>query len=178
MSRRKNKSFTKSRNKGPGRDSSKKGGSRPGAFDNRKKKPTPGQYKASVDKNQKGFAFLALEGTRSEDIFVNARDALQLFTGIGLKWSLEKWDIQSLRVLSHRFQELVGRYSPSLAGKGKGGSIVYERKRAREEVFLPDGAQGAQMGDWLRVSLTFHTSGPYPVTGKLIQLYGRPATEC
>ena len=145
MSRRKNKSFTKSRNKGPGRDSSKKGGSRPGAFDNRKKKPTPGQYKASVDKNQKGFAFLALEGTRSEDIFVNARDALQLFHGDRVEVVVGKnGDIQSLRVLSHRFQELVGRYSPSLAGKGKGGSIVYERKRAREEVFLPDGAQGAQ----------------------------------
>jgi ribonuclease R len=52
-----------------------------------------------------------------------------------------------------------------------GGWVIYERKRAREEVYIPDPAK-ANAGDWMRVRLEFHESGPYAVSGVVSEVYG------
>ncbi|MCM2279078.1 MAG: ribonuclease R [Oligoflexia bacterium] len=133
----------------------------------------PLKLKASVDKNHKGFAFLLFEDRKREDAFVNPRDAEALFHGDRVEVTLAgRGQVVDIRVLEHRFRELVGRYTPHATSGSKGGWVVYERKRAREEVYLPKGAPGAKTGDWIRAKLQFHESGPLPVTAEATEVYG------
>jgi len=108
------------------------------------------KLKATVDKNRKGFAFLSFEKRTIEDAFVSPRDAQNLFHGDRVEITLgSRGDIIDLRVLEHRFREVVGRYTPHPSGAKaeKGGWVIYERKRAREEIFVPKGSATAQAGD-------------------------------
>jgi len=130
--------------------------------------------KAVVDKNRKGFAFLIFENKSLEDAFVPPREAARLFHGDRVSVELRQGRVQSLRVLEHRFREVVGRFTPhskpNIAG---GGWVVYERKKAREEVYIPKSSIRAQSQDWVRVSLQFHEKGPHPVTGEILAVYGQ-----
>ena len=82
--------------------------------------------------------------------------------------------MHQIRVLSHRFREITGRYVPHPAGAARGGWLVYERKKAREEVFVPElKAHAPEEGDWLRAKLVFHEEGPYPVTAEILEVYGK-----
>ncbi|HAR42355.1 MAG TPA: hypothetical protein DCS07_06940 [Bdellovibrionales bacterium] len=131
------------------------------------------KLKATVEKNPKGFGFLLFDGKDQEDVFIPPRQAQALFQGDRVAVTLSGQDeILELKVLEHRFRELVGRYSPNPAGNG--GWVLYERKKTRAEVYLPTfgGKRPPQNGDWLRVALTFHTSGPFPVTGAIVENYG------
>lgn len=132
------------------------------------------RYKATVDKNHKGFAFLIFENRRNEDAFVPPHEASSLFHGDRVEVTLTKrGQVTGLTVLEHRFRELVGRFEPHPSQRQtKSGWVVYERKRAREEVFVPEAPAGIKPGDWVQASLEFHDSGPHPVTARITENYG------
>lgn len=132
------------------------------------------QLKATVDKNHKGFAFLLFENRQYEDAFVPPREAQELFHGDRVQVTIDKrGNVDSIQVLEHRFREIVGRFSPHPAGAHMGGWVVYERKRAREEVYIPEPGAEPKAGDWLRVKLEFHEEGQFAVTGSISQVYGQ-----
>jgi ribonuclease R len=136
------------------------------------------KYKATVDKNRKGFGFLIFENKELEDAFVPPRDADSLFHGDRVEVSVNSSDeVVGIHVLEHRFRELVGRFMPHPMGVQRGGWVAYEQKRAREEVFI--GEVGKEIAgklegeDWVRVKLEFHQSGPHTVTGTIVEVYGK-----
>jgi ribonuclease R len=132
----------------------------------------PRKIKAMVDKNHKGFAFLIFDDKKIKDGFLSPRDAEAYFHGDRVEVLLgSRGEIQDIRVLAHRFRELMGRYSPHPVGN-RGGWVIYERKRAREEVFAPKGGLTANTGDWVRAKIHFHEKGPLPVTAEVIEVYG------
>lgn len=144
-------------------------------------KASPGvtRLKATIDKNHKGFGFLIFEDRDYEDAFIPPREAQSLFHGDRVEVTIDSsGEVFSIRVLEHRFRELVGRFTPHPVGNSRGGWVVYERKRAREEVFAPKGGGGAKNGDWVRAKLHFHENGPLPVTAEVTEVYGPllPAT--
>jgi ribonuclease R len=148
--------------------------------DDRQRKPQGGhrpkgqggfrKLKATVDKNRKGFGFLIFENRSIEDAFVPPRQAENLFHGDRVEVTMDPdGEVSHIAVIAHRFRELVGRFTPHPAGKGSW--VVYERKRAREEIFAPKGAK-AEPNDWVKAKLHFHESGPYKVTAEITQVYG------
>jgi len=138
--------------------------------------------RGTVDKNRKGFGFIQFQDRKIEDLFLPPHLADSTFHGDRVEVELGAGgEIRRLVVLEHRFRELVGRYSPMPSAQGKakrGGFVVYERKRAREEVYLPAGGGRAQAGDWIRCALEFHEDGAHRVTAEVIEVYGQelPAT--
>ena len=138
--------------------------------------------RATVDKNRKGFAFLILEKKHSkefkDDLFIPPHQAADLFHGDRVEASLSgRGRVESLRVIEHRYKELIGRYTPALSPGQASGWVVYERKNAREEICIlkqPIPKKGPiRAGDWVRIVLKFHKSGDFPVTGEVIEVYGK-----
>lgn len=108
---------------------------------------------------------------RGKDAFIPPREAEQYFHGDRVEVTLSpSGEVTDIQVLGHRFRDLVGRYSPHRGNKG--GWVIYERKRAREEVFAPKGASQANPGDWVRAKLHFHENGMLPVTAEIVEVYG------
>lgn len=132
------------------------------------------RLKATVDKNQKGFGFLQFENRDYEDAFVPPRDAERLFHGDRVEVTITPdGEVVGLRVLEHRFRELVGRYSPHPIHPDRGGRVIYERKKAREEITITQGVAGAREGDWVRVKLHFQKGAANgQVTGDITEVYG------
>jgi ribonuclease R len=136
------------------------------------------KYKATIDKNRKGFGFIIFESRELEDAFIPPRDADQFFHGDRVEVSVNSYDeVEKIDVLNHRFREIVGKYTPHPTNPTKGGWVVYEQKRTREEVFIPSVppqfAGKLEAEDWIRVKLTFQTEGPHPVTGEIADVYGK-----
>jgi ribonuclease R len=136
------------------------------------------KYKATIDKNRKGFGFLIFENRELEDAFVPPQDADNLFHGDRVEVSVNSSDeVVAIDVLQHRFRELVGRFTSHPMGISRGGWVLYEQKRAREEVFIqsvgPEFIKTLQPEDWVRVKLEFHQTGPHPVTGTIVEVYGK-----
>lgn len=137
----------------------------------KEREPREKRLKATVDKNHKGFAFLIFEDRGFEDLFIPPRESESFFHGDRVEVTiLPKGEVQEIKVLEHRFRELVGRYEPH--SNGRGAWVVYERKRAREEVFIPKADSRARGGDWVRAKLHFHENGPMPVTAEVTEVYG------
>ncbi|OFZ18673.1 MAG: ribonuclease R [Bdellovibrionales bacterium GWB1_55_8] len=134
------------------------------------------KLKGTVEKNRRGFGFVSFETRGIEDLFLPPREAQSLFHGDRIEVTLSgQKEILGLKVLEHRFRELVGKYTPHPLGGNRGGWVVFERKRAREEVFAPKpGRAGAaaRADDWVRAELRFHETGPYPVTAEIVEVYG------
>lgn len=129
--------------------------------------------KATVDKNRKGFAFLLFEDKKLEDAFVPAGDAAGLFPGDRVEVVMgSRGRPERIRVIAHRFREVVGRFTPHPVKSGMGGWVTYERKRTREEIFIPEVTQKIKMGDWIRAKLHFHEKGQFKVTGEILDVYG------
>ena len=133
--------------------------------------------KATVDKNRKGFGFLIFEGKGYEDAFINPRDASRVFHGDRVEATVNtRGEVTHIKVIEHRFREIVGRYEPHVGGghkgKEKGAWVVYERKRAREQVFVPKASVKANANDWVKAKLEFHESGPFGVTAEITDVYG------
>lgn len=127
--------------------------------------------KGTIDKNRKGFAFLCFDSAEFEDAFIAPRDADRFFHGDRVEVRIgESGEVIDITVLEHRFRALVGRYLPMPSGRGKGGYVVYERKRAQERLFCPEGAANASQGDWVLAEVEFGDSGPL---GKVVEVYGR-----
>lgn len=111
------------------------------------------KYKATIDKNRKGFGFLIFENRELEDAFVPPQDADNLFHGDRVEVSVNSSDeVVAIDVLQHRFRELVGRFTSHPMGISRGGWVLYEQKRAREEVFIqsvgPEFIKTLQPEDW------------------------------
>lgn len=137
--------------------------------------------RGTVDKNRKGFGFVQFADRKIEDLFLPPHLSETTFHGDRVEVEVDqRGEICRLSVLEHRFRELVGRYSLMPGGDGRavrrGGFVVYERKKAREEVYLPLGGGTAQSGDWIRCSLEFHdigeTGGQHRVTAEVIEVFG------
>jgi ribonuclease R len=133
-----------------------------------------GVHKATVDKNRKGFGFLIFEKRGMEDAFIPPREAEKLFHGDRVEVTLSsRGEVENLRVLEHRFREVVGRYTAHPNPQNPGGWVIYERKRAREEIYIPEqGTHKIKSDDWIRVKLEFHETGPHAVTGEIKEVYG------
>ena len=134
-------------------------------------------FKATIDKNRKGFGFLIFENRKLEDAFVPPRDADRFFHGDRVEVTMNsRGDISNVRVLEHRFREIVGKYNPNPSPReGRAGWVTYERKKAREEVLIPDPGHKAKLGEWVRVQLDFHDGEEdalHPVTGRIVETYG------
>lgn len=142
------------------------------------------KVKATVDKNRKGFAFLIFENKSREDAFVSPQEARSLFHGDRVEVLISaSGRLQGVRVLEHRFREVVGKFTPdpesrrfgpvSRKGTGQAGWVVYERKNSREEIFVPQVGEKINPGDWVRAELNFDSENEYyPVTGKIVEVYG------
>jgi len=129
--------------------------------------------KATVDKNRKGFGFLIFENRKIEDAFIPPREAENLFHGDRVEAMIDaRGNLYTLKVLEHRFREVVGRYKVHPVGNQRGGWVVYERKRAREEIFIPEINMPVNDNDWIQAKLTFHEKGPHPVTAVITQVFG------
>lgn len=153
------------------------------------------RLRATVDKHQRGFAFLSIPhsvairewGEPLEDLFVPPHEAEKLFHGDRVEVLLNpNGKIVELKVLEHRFRELVGRFQRAM--RGHGGFVVYERKRMREEIPIHDVPKGTQDGDWVRIRLQFQESQLAPkrekrerrgmsvskprVTGEVLEVFG------
>jgi ribonuclease R len=131
-----------------------------------------------VEKNRKGFAFLLFENKKMEDAFVPPRDAERLFHGDRVEVTLgHNRQPEKIQVLEHRYREIVGRFMPQPnSGKGKklrDGWVIYEKKRAREEVFVMGAPEDVTSGDWVRAKLHFHEVGPYYTTAEILDRYGK-----
>ena len=136
------------------------------------------RLKATVDKNQKGFGFLLFENRQYEDAFIPPREAERLFHGDRVEVTIAPdGEVVGMKVLEHRFRELVGRYTAHPSNPERGGYVLYERKRAREEVFIQErfaGVPKVQDGDWVRVKLNFKHGGSAggTITGVITEVYG------
>jgi ribonuclease R len=105
-----------------------------------------------VDKNRKGFGFLQFENREYEDAFLNPYEAEKFFHGDRVEALIsDRGEVVELRVIAHRFRELVGRFFPA----GKAGIVVYERKRAREEVPVEGDHKGAKSHEWVRAKMLY-----------------------
>jgi ribonuclease R len=120
------------------------------------------RLKASVDKNRKGFGFLAFEDRKYEDVFVPPREAERMFHGDRVEVTISRGgEVHQVKVLEHRFREMTGRWLPHPSGRKRGGWVVYERKKNREQVLVPNlGAHNPEEGDWVRTRLVFNDEVP------------------
>lgn len=134
------------------------------------------RLKGRVDKNAKGFGFLIFEDRNIEDAFIPPREADRLFHGDRVEVTINsRGEVLGLKVLEHRFRELVGKFEPHISPRGgseRGGWIIYERKRTREEIFVPAPPADIKAGDWIQAKLTFHERGPHRVTAEIVKHFG------
>jgi ribonuclease R len=125
-----------------------------------------------VDKNRKGFAFVSFVDRKIEDVFVPPQWASRVFHGDRVEVQVDRrGELRELKVLEHRFREIVGRFEAHPTRLDQGW-VAYERKKTREEVFIPKNTLGARPGQWVRCALTFHDQGPFTVTGAVLDVYG------
>jgi ribonuclease R len=144
-----------------------------GVVTNRARDSREIKLKATVDKNHKGFGFLIFENRKYEDAFVPPNEAESFFHGDRVEVKIDaRGAVASIDVLEHRFREVVGRFEPHPMGIARGGKVIYERKRAREEIFIPEPRPDLNPGDWIKAKLCFHETGPRPVTAEITEVYG------
>ncbi len=127
------------------------------------------KLKARIDKNRKGFAFLQFENREYEDAFLNPNEAERFFHGDRVEAVItEEGEVVEIRVIEHRFSELVGRFYPT----GRNGMVVYERKKAREELAVVGDTKNAKTREWVRAKVIFSEDEYGPVTCEIIEVYG------
>lgn len=135
---------------------------------------------ATVDKNAKGFAHLVFDSKDLEDVFVPPREAERFFPNDRVTVTFRpNGEVLSIQLLEHRYRELVGRFTLTTSERGRnapnGGVVIFERKKIREEVFVPfwpGDPMTAKEGDWVRIKLNFHERGRHQVTGELLEVFG------
>ena len=131
--------------------------------------------KATVDKNRKGFSFLIFENRSIPDAFVSPDRSEGLFHGDRVQALVRPPNfVVKVQVLERRIREAVGRYSLHANGGPYGGWLIYEKKKAREEIFVPFNPRFRPKDqDWIRAKLEFHSQGEHAVTGAIIEIYGQ-----
>jgi ribonuclease R len=144
-------------------DRSERGGSREAEHGSYK-------LKARIDKNRKGFGFLQFENKEYEDAFLNPHEAERFFHGDRVEVTVTpRGEVVDVHVLEHRFRELVGRFYPM----GKSGMVVYERKKAREELPIVGDKMGAVAREWVRAKVIYPEEEFGKVTCEIIEKYGQ-----
>jgi len=129
--------------------------------------------KATVDKNRKGFAFLVFEDSSYSDAFVSPEQAQSLFPGDRVEVVFRPpGAVLRIKVIEHALKEVVGKYTAHPRGGDFGGWVIFEKKKAREEIYIPHSDIPLTDGHWIRVELEFKSSGPHPVIGQVIESYG------
>jgi ribonuclease R len=127
------------------------------------------KLKARIDKNRKGFGFLQFENREYEDAFLNPHEAERFFHGDRVEATVtSRGEVVEVRVLEHRFRELVGRFYPM----GKTGMVVYERKKAREELPVLGAFGGAKAREWVRAKVIYPEEEFGRVSCEIVETYG------
>jgi|GEM_PF-314498 len=127
------------------------------------------KLKARIDKNRKGFGFLQFENKEYEDAFLNPHEAERFFHGDRVEATISpRGEVVDVKVIEHRFRELVGRFYPA----GKTGMVVYERKKAREELPVIGDSKGAKVREWVRAKVIYPEEEFGKVTCEIIEKYG------
>jgi ribonuclease R len=127
------------------------------------------KLKARIDKNRKGFGFLQFENKEYEDAFLNPHEAERFFHGDRVEATVSpRGEVVEVKVIEHRFRELVGRFYPA----GKTGMVVYERKKAREELPIVGDAKGAKVREWVRAKVIYPEEEFGKVTCEILETYG------
>jgi ribonuclease R len=135
---------------------------------------------ATVDKNAKGFSFLIPDSKDYEHIFVPREESEALFHGDRIKVHFkEDGTIHNLEIVAHRFREMVGRYEGDPKRRGSGW-LIFQRKRAREEVYIPVVKESIPKNSWVRIKLNYSekagkSQGPVQsqtVTGEILEVIG------
>ncbi len=134
--------------------------------------------KATVSKNRKGFAFLCFQNKSLKDLYVPPRQASQLFEGdrVQVTFASQNGEIHDIKLIEHRFRELVGRFTPnheSSKNRKSHGWVVYEKRKTHIEVYLPEVPPKTKSGDWIRVKLEFNSRHGDSTTGKVLDNYGQ-----
>lgn len=121
--------------------------------------------KGVIDKNKRGSAFLVLDRLDMEDIFIPRFYLEQVFHGDRVEAVIsDRGEIENIKILQHRFKEIFGRVhfdeehggpSKKTKTKTRTGYLVYERKKAKEEVFLPAIPPEVKEFDWVRAEMVF-----------------------
>ncbi len=164
----------------------KKGGYRPPreGKPRPKREPDPSwiRLKGVVDKNKRGSGFLVFDRRDIEDLYIPKYYLDSLFHGDRVQvFVSEEGDIEDIQVLEHRFREIFGRVTfndrdPENRGKKKvkaaarTGFLVYERKKAKEEVYLPFLPPEIEEGDWVKAEVNFGENGA--VSAKITERIG------
>ena len=129
-----------------------------------------------VQKNPKGFAFIIFDDNAYEDAYVPATQATNLFPGDRVELKINSaGEVLGLKILEHRYREIVGKFLPREGGGpegAKGGYVLFERKKVREQIYLPEGAPGAKTGDWVRAQMVFPKNPTKPITARTDEVFG------
>lgn len=173
---------------GPSRGGPSRGGSSRAGFSSNarggfhaRSAPSPASswmsLKGRVDKNKKGSAFLIFDRSDLEDLFIPRSYTEQLFHGDRVEVMVSKnGEIEDLKVLEHRFKQIFGKISIDLRAEKKSkvraGYLVYERKRAKEEIYVPLLPPEVKEGDWVKAELTFGENGMGIVSAQIIEVIG------
>ena len=123
------------------------------------------QFKGVVDKNKRGSGFLVFDRRDLEDLFIPRYYLDQLFHGDRVEVSVNKTgEIEDIKVLEHRFKEIFGKITLDLRNDGnskktktkvRAGYLIYERKKAKEEVWVPSVPAEVKEGDWVKAEVIF-----------------------
>ncbi len=166
----------------------RRGGDRPARHEPRRPRspvaPNPDwvRLKGVIDKNKRGSAFLIFDRADLEDVFIPRYYVDQLFHGDRVEVFVnDRGEIEDLKVLEHRFKEIFGRVSlgdghefgrefKKAKSKARTGYLVYERKKAREEVYVPLVPAEVKEGDWVRAEMVFGEQGM--ITAKILERIG------
>ena len=140
------------------------------------------KLKGVIDKNKKGSAFLVFDRADLEDLFIPRYYTDQLFHGDRVEvYVSEEGEIEDLKVLEHRFKEIFGRvnlndgheFGPGFKkskSKARTGTLIYERKKAKEEVYLPTVPIEVKDGDWVKAEMVFGENGA--ISAKVLERIG------
>ncbi len=133
--------------------------------------------KGRIDKNKKGSAFLIFDRSDLEDLFVPYNYTEQLFHGDRVEvFVSQNGEIEDLKVLEHRFKHIFGKISidhrAEKKTKVRAGFLVYERKRAKEEIYVPLLPANVKEGDWVKAELTFGENGMGIASAQILEVIG------
>jgi len=130
---------------------------------------------ASIDKNSKGFAYLIFDAADAEDLYLPHAEAAPFFHKDRVEATvLPSGDAVSLKLLEHRYREIVGRYTIAASDtRHSGGFVLYQKKNFRELIVVPRPLKGVSQGDWVRAALVFEKTGPYPYRAEIVERYGK-----
>lgn len=134
--------------------------------------------KGRVDKNKRGSAFLIFDRSDLEDLFIPRPYVDQLFHGDRVEVLVNQvGEIEDIKVLEHRFKLIFGKISidtrTEKKSKIRAGYLIYERKKAKEEIYVPSLPPEVKEGDWVKAELNFGENGMGIVSAQITEVIGQ-----